>query len=100
MLTTEDYLLPATDENKERMLGLLESVETGGATNFGDAISTAFDLLETSRAMGDNASSECTTAILLLTDGEITHGDPEDEVCTVDILFYLFTFSLYSERDE
>ena len=72
------------------------------------ALTTAFDLLETSRALGDTASSGCSTAILLLTDGEITEGlgfDDPSEIATlvqtlnVDIEAQIFTFALGPEAD-
>ncbi|CAN0438535.1 unnamed protein product, partial [Hapterophycus canaliculatus] len=68
------YLLPASSSNQEAFLDLLEDVKLTGSTNFEQAFITTFDLLERSRALGDEASSNCTTAILLLTDGEITEG--------------------------
>lgn len=72
------------------------------------ALTTTFNLLEASRALGDEASSECTTAILLLTDGEITEGlgfDDASEISTLvqtlnaDIEAQVFTFALGPEAD-
>ena len=68
-------------------------------------MTTTFDLLETSRALGDVASSECSTAILLLTDGEITVGLGASEVSALveisnaDIEAEVFTFALGQEAD-
>ena len=72
------------------------------------ALTTAFTLLETSRSLGDAASAECSTAILLLTDGEITQGlgfnDPTEitdlvETLNADIQAQIFTFALGPEAD-
>lgn len=72
------------------------------------AFTTAFSLLQASRALGDEASSMCSTAILLLTDGEITEGlgvgDPSDvtsfvEALNADIGAEIFTFALGPDAD-
>lgn len=72
------------------------------------AIATAFEVLETSRSLGDAASAECSTAILLLTDGEITQGlgfDNPSEISdfveekNADIGAQIFTFALGPEAD-
>lgn len=72
------------------------------------ALTTTFNLLETSRALGDVASSGCSTAILLLTDGEITQGlgfdDPSAisdlvQALNADIEAQIFTFALGPEAD-
>lgn len=72
------------------------------------ALTRTFNLLEASRALGDQASSECTTAILLLTDGEITEGlgfDDPSEISTLvqtlnaDIGAQIFTFALGPDAD-
>jgi len=65
-------------------------------------------MLQASRALGDEASSECSTAILLLTDGEITEGlgvgDPSEitslvETLNTDIGAEIFTFALGPDAD-
>ena len=70
------------------------------------ALTKAFELLEASRALGEEASSECSTAILLLTDGTITEGlgreDPSEisahvETLNADIEAQIFTFALGPE---
>lgn len=72
------------------------------------ALTTTFDLLEASRTLGDAASSECGTAILLLSDGGITEGlgveDPSEistlvETLNADIGAEIFTFALGPEAD-
>ena len=72
------------------------------------AMRTAFSLLEASRALGDKASSECSTAILFLSDGTITSGlgidDPSEvsalvETLNADVGAEIFTFALGPEAD-
>ncbi|CAN0519236.1 unnamed protein product, partial [Ectocarpus sp. 8 AP-2014] len=71
-------------------------------------MTTTFNLLDESRALGDVASSSCSTAILLLTDGEITEGlgvgDPSEisalvETLNADIGAEIFTFALGPDAD-
>jgi len=77
-------------------------------TLYFQALTTAFNLLETSRSLGDTASSGCSTAILLLTDGEVTEGlgfDDPTEITTLvqslnaDIEAQIFTFALGPDAD-
>jgi len=72
------------------------------------ALTTTFSLLRTSRSYGEQASSGCSTAILLLTDGEITEGlgsENASEISTLvdtlnaDIDAQIFTFALGPEAD-
>lgn len=106
VLTDERRLVRATDENKALLLELLDNVLATGATDFGAAFETTFDLLEKSRALGEEASSECKTAIILLTDGAITLGMNAVAVSTlidtlnVEIGAEIFTFALGPEADQ
>eukprot|EP00903_Cladosiphon_okamuranus_P021044 g19335.t2 len=108
VLTPESVLIPATDANKEMLLNLFADVLTRGSTNYEDALTTTFNLLETSRALGDAASAGCSTAILFLTDGEITQGlgfdNPSEisdlvQALNADIGAQIFTFALGPEAD-
>eukprot|EP00903_Cladosiphon_okamuranus_P018586 g17109.t1 len=108
VLTSESLLVPATDENKAMLLELFAEVRPEGSTNFEEAMTAAFELLEASRALGDEASSECSTAILLLTDGEITEGlgvtDPSEvsdyvHTLNTEIEAQIFTFALGPDAD-
>eukprot|EP00752_Nemacystus_decipiens_P003123 g2892.t1 len=108
VLTSESVLIPASDDNKEMLLTLFGEVVPRGSTNFEEALTTTFNLLETSRELGTAASSECSTAILLLTDGEITLGlgfeDPSEisdhvQALNADIGAQIFTFALGPEAD-
>ena len=71
-------------------------------------MTTSFNLLEASRALGEEASSECSTAILLLTDGLAIEGlgvnDPSEVSDLVvslnaDIAAQIFTFALGLDAD-
>ncbi|CAN0256278.1 unnamed protein product [Ectocarpus sp. 12 AP-2014] len=108
VITSESVLISASDENKSMLLGLLAQVTPRRSTNFEAALTSAFSLLEESRALGDTASSGCSTAILLLTDGEITEGlgfeDPAEistlvQTLNADIDAQIFTFALGPEAD-
>ncbi|CAM9915913.1 unnamed protein product [Ectocarpus sp. 12 AP-2014] len=108
VLTSDSLLIAASDENKEMLLDLFDGVGPDGSTNFEEAMITTFNLLDESRALGDVASSSCSTAILLLTDGEITEGlgvnDPSEisalvETLNADIGAEIFTFALGPDAD-
>ena len=71
-------LLQATADNKESMKALVNGLYTDGWTNFYAGFETAFDLIDASTAAC--LTSNCHTAILFLTDGEITAGGTESEV--------------------
>ena len=63
-------------------------------------------MLEKSRALGEEASSDCKTAILHLTDGTITQGMNSDGVSLLidnlnaEIGAEIFTFALGPEADK
>eukprot|EP00752_Nemacystus_decipiens_P012745 g11286.t1 len=108
VITSDGVLVPASDENTDMLLGLLAEVEPRRSTNFEAAMTTTFNLLEESQALGESASSGCTTAILLLTDGTITEGlghDDPSKISTLvktlnaDIEAQIFTFALGPEAD-
>jgi len=67
-LTT--YLVQATKENKDDLIGQIEILGAVGSTNFMAAFDKAYDVLELSRR--NEMSSFCHTAILFLTDGMMT----------------------------
>ena len=64
------YLLQATKENKQKMKDYINNIEIGGGTNFYAGFKTAFELLTVSVAQ--EANSGCNSAMLFLTDGEMT----------------------------
>lgn len=74
------------------------------------AMTTTFNLLDASRAAGDEASSECSKAILFLSDGTITQGlgkynntleiVEHVEDLNAEIEAQIFSFALGSDADE
>lgn len=71
------YLYTATDENKDILLQAVENLQAGGATNFYDAFTKAFDILDLSIDQEYNVN--CNSAILFLTDGVMTEPDDIQE---------------------
>ncbi|CAN0156789.1 unnamed protein product, partial [Ectocarpus fasciculatus] len=51
VLTSDSLLIAASDENKEMLLDLFDEVGPDGSTNFEEAMTTAFNLLDESRAL-------------------------------------------------
>jgi len=68
--TPENYLLKATKENKDKMKNYINDIEIGGQTNFYAGFKTAYELLSESVLIESN--SGCNSAMLFLTDGEMT----------------------------
>jgi von Willebrand factor type A domain len=64
-------LIPATADNKQRLIELIENLQIGFQTNFLDAFDLAFNVLEDSVFLEQQAcaSSRSNTAILFFTDG-------------------------------
>ena len=97
-------LLQATVENKDTMKALVDGLVAGGSTNFYAAFEEAFDLIDASTAY--EASSNCHTAILFLTDGVMSDGYTESQVYNLinqrnaayDAT--VFTYSLGSGADD
>ena len=71
-LNPGDRFLQATVENKDTMKAYVNGLYTGGSTNFYDAFDEAFDLIDASTTY--EYTSNCHTAILFLTDGEMSTG--------------------------
>jgi len=103
-LNSGGRLLQATVENKNTMKAAVDRLSDGGATNFYAAFEEAFDLIDTSTAY--EYTSNCHTAILFLTDGEMTAGGTESQVYNLinqrnaahDAT--VFTYSLGSGADD
>ena len=64
------YMLIATEENKKILLQQIDALEAEGRTNFYDAFTKAFDVLD--QTAKEERTVSCNTAILFLTDGEMT----------------------------
>eukprot|EP00934_Nitzschia_sp_Nitz4_P000711 Nitzschia sp. Nitz4//scaffold26_size159584//86339//88449//NITZ4_002497-RA/size159584-snap-gene-0.34-mRNA-1//-1//CDS//3329545100//711//frame0 len=76
----DGFMFVATDENKAQLVDSIHNLKAEGATNFYDALTTAFDVLDDSAAL--EFTVNCNTAILFLTDGEMTEpgGIDDDDV--------------------
>lgn len=80
IISDDGFLFTANDENKAILNRKIGSFEAGGSTNFYDAFNAAFDVLDASVAEEFNVN--CNTAVLFLTDGQMTDPDniTEDDV--------------------
>eukprot|EP01125_Pyxidicula_operculata_P001504 TRINITY_DN1136_c0_g1_i1.p1 TRINITY_DN1136_c0_g1~~TRINITY_DN1136_c0_g1_i1.p1 ORF type:complete len:641 (+),score=91.22 TRINITY_DN1136_c0_g1_i1:190-1923(+) len=67
-------MVRATTENRLKVYEMLMEIIPEGATNFESAFTAAFDLLKDSRPPYGEATSNCNTEIIFLTDGTITAG--------------------------
>ena len=78
--TASGAMFAATQENKNILLAAIDQLHANGRTNIYDAFETAFDVLDQSAR--DEYTVNCHTAILFLTDGEMTEPDnvTEDDV--------------------
>ncbi|GAX26355.1 voltage-dependent calcium channel alpha-2/delta-4 [Fistulifera solaris] len=65
------YLYPANNESKAILIDAIANLEAKGETNFYDAFEKAFDVLDISK--GEELTVNCNSALLFLTDGEMTH---------------------------
>ena len=103
-LNSGGRLLQATVENKNAMKARVDGLSDGGSTNFYGAFEEAFDLIDASTAY--EYTSNCHTAILFLTDGEMTTGGTASQVYNLinqrnaahDAT--VFTYSLGSGADD
>ena len=107
----DGYMLIATRENKDWLINQIDKLEAGGRTNFYDAFVTAFKLLAMS--VEEEYTVNCNTAILFLTDGEMTEPKDKTEQDVLDLVssrisdistllskpVMLFTYSV-SEQEE
>jgi len=103
-LNAGNFMQQATTSNKEKVLEGVRSLLIGGSTNFYSAFNTTFDLLARSRAT--EFTSGCRTAVLFLTDGEMTGtaytvADVQALIASsnVNIGATIFTYSLGRDSD-
>lgn len=81
-ITDQDgKMFVATAENKRTLLAEIDKLQAAGRTNFYDAFTEAFDVLDLSAR--DEILVNCNSAILFLTDGEMT---VPEEVSEEDVL--------------
>lgn len=84
-ITDENGLMfVATDENKAHLLRTIDRLEAKGATNFYDALKLAFDVFDASAA--EEFTVNCNSAILFLTDGEMTNPEGITEQDVLDLV--------------
>ncbi|GAX29365.1 voltage-dependent calcium channel alpha-2/delta-2 [Fistulifera solaris] len=67
------HLYQASNESKAILVEAINNMEAKGATNIYDALDNAFDVLNIS--IGEELAVPCNSAILFLTDGEMTHPE-------------------------
>jgi hypothetical protein len=107
----DQFLFTATKENKDLLVSHIDSFTAVGATNFLDAFTVAFAVLNDS--IDQEFHVGCTTAILFLTDGEMTQPENVLEADVLDFInagisdlearlgrsVFLFTFSISDNND-
>lgn len=112
LIADNGYMFTATKENKELLLSYIDQLSAGGPTNFQDAFETAFDVLD--RTSTQERLNDCNSAILFLTDGEMTHPENVTEAMVRDYVnqrieaahaktgkpVFLFTYSVAFEDEE
>jgi len=105
-ITDKGYVYIATKENKESLIAQIDALSVIGGTNFYDAFTAAFDVLD--RSIADEAIVNCNTAILFLTDGKMTLPKDVEDQDVIDLVqrrlnvtsqsldepIYFFTYSL------
>lgn len=75
----EQVMFQASKENKEKLVSAIDELEAAGPTNFLAAFDAAFEVFEHSNRL--ELTADCTTAVIFLTDGKMTHpvGVTEDD---------------------
>eukprot|EP00903_Cladosiphon_okamuranus_P021964 g20195.t1 len=108
LVTNTTTLVRANTENSEELISLVQNLEFDLAnvgTNYGAAFEATFDLLAESRNVED-ASSNCQTAIVFLTDGNPNVGLSTQETIALietrnaEIGAQVFSFSLGALADK
>ena len=79
-LDGSQVMFEATTENKVKLVEAIDRLEASGSTNFMAAFDAAFQVFE--QTAEKELTRDCTTAVLFLTDGQMTHPTDvsEDEV--------------------
>ncbi|GAX17887.1 hypothetical protein FisN_18Hu091 [Fistulifera solaris] len=70
-----EYLLPATKENKQMLVNLIEKEEKGDGTDMYEGMKKAFDILDESSEKG--VAVNCNSAILFISDGIVKPSDTD-----------------------
>ena len=77
-------MFTATAENKAALLNTIDGFEATGKTNFYDAFNAAFTVLE--NTIEQELHADCNSAILFLTDGEMTDPPSIDETDVINLV--------------
>ena len=67
----EDIMSVATTDNKAKLVQAIDELEPWGSTNFMAAFDAAFEVFN--RTTIEEWTADCTTTVLFLTDGKMTH---------------------------
>ena len=82
IVDTGGTMFIATQENKNILVDQIDRLEAKGRTNIYDAFNTAFDVLDQSAQ--EEFTVNCNTAIIFLTDGEMTEPENVTEAMVLD----------------
>ncbi|CAN0427083.1 unnamed protein product [Pylaiella littoralis] len=108
LLANTTTLVRATDDNVDELVSLVQDLDfdlANPGTNFGSAFEITFDILAASRE-AEEASSNCQTAVVFLTDGDTNVGLTTEETIALidernaDIGAQVFSFSLGTNADK
>ncbi len=86
VLGNEQFLVPATEANKNNIKSVINSLEAGGTNNFTNAFNETFNILHNSIPNGHTAARECNVAIILLSEGSLPEQSQDDLVQATDEL--------------
>jgi hypothetical protein len=89
IVSNDGSMFIATEENKETLLRAIDGLEADGRTNFYDALKISFDVLD--RSAQEERTVNCNTAILFLTDGEMTEPPQITEQEVLDLVSFRIT---------
>jgi Mg-chelatase subunit ChlD len=111
-ISNNGYMYIATQENKDKLIAEIDKMSAFGGTNFYDAFTAAFEVLD--RSIDSEATVQCNTAILFLTDGRMTLPKGVTEQDVMDLVasrlnntshqieepIYVFTYSVSGGNPE
>ena len=81
---SEQFVLTATESNKLRLIDAIKELVARGSTNFFDAFTLAFDMLDSS--ISQESHVNCNSAIIFLTDGEMTGPEGVSEADVMSLV--------------
>lgn len=86
VLGNDQYLIPATEANKNNIKNTIKSLKAGGTNNFTNAFNETFNILHNSIPNGHTAARECNVAIIFLSEGSLPEQSQDDLVQATDEL--------------